>query len=233
MNIAYTKKYKAWREKYNVIFSAKHRIDQPEETTQLNHGFFVHSRYYAAEVDNLRLTASDNELKNANGQTIYIWRNLDTDGEFFTLFQHSNGKHYLVFRTELYGYSVFETESGREFHYIPSQAHPEENENSEETFIWTDVRYHAKTNLLSVSGCFWACPSSTLILDFSDPLQEQPMEKWLDLHTVLDCNYDIYDDIDFDYWDDNGDLWLKVLNANSGKYEKLSISKDEIETWMI
>ena len=47
----------------------------------------------------------------------YAWRNMDTDGEFCSLFRHRNGKHYLIFRTELYGYSVLEVESGQAVSY--------------------------------------------------------------------------------------------------------------------
>lgn len=38
------------------------------------------------------------------------WRNLDTDAKFCSMFRHRGGNHYLIFRTELYGYSVLEME---------------------------------------------------------------------------------------------------------------------------
>lgn len=63
----------------------------------------------------------------------------------------------MVFRRDLYGYSVYEVESGREMHYIPSQAG---------TFIWTDANYDFQSNLLAVEGCFWASTYSVIVLDF-------------------------------------------------------------------
>lgn len=62
----------------------------------------------------LHLCGSESELLDKEGKVQYAWRNLDTDGEFCSLFRHRNGKHDLVFRTELYGYSVLEVESGQE-----------------------------------------------------------------------------------------------------------------------
>ena len=61
------------------------------------------------------------------------------DGEFCSLFRHRNGKHYLISRTELYGYSVLEVESGQEMHYVPSCVHPEDGQKVEEVFIWTSA----------------------------------------------------------------------------------------------
>ena len=60
----------------------------------------------------------------------YAWRNLDTDAEFCSLFHHRNRNHYLIFRTELYGYSVLEVESGQKMHYIPACVHLEEGKKA-------------------------------------------------------------------------------------------------------
>ena len=62
----------------------------------------------------LHLCGSESELLDNEGKVRYAWRNLDTDGEFCSLFRHRNGKHYLISRTELYGYSILEMESGQD-----------------------------------------------------------------------------------------------------------------------
>ena len=72
------------------------------------------------------------------------------------MFCHSNGKHYLVFRIELYGYSILEVETRKEMHYVPTCVHPEEGEYVEEVFIWTSADYDSGSNLLAVTGCIWA-----------------------------------------------------------------------------
>ena len=64
-------------------------------------------------------------------------------------------------------------------HYVPSCVHPEEGQKVEEVFIWTSADYDPGTDLLAVTGCIWACPYSTIVLDFSCPFQPPP-ERWLD-----------------------------------------------------
>ena len=46
----------------------------------------------------LHLCGSESELLDNEGKVRYAWRNLDTDGEFCSLFRHRNGKHYLISR---------------------------------------------------------------------------------------------------------------------------------------
>ena len=142
----------------------------------------------------LHLCGSESELLDNEGKVRYVWRNLDTDGEFCSLFRHRNGKYYLIFRTELYGYSVLEVESGQEMHYVPACVHPEEGQKAEEVFIWTGADYDPGADLLAVTGCIWACPYSTIVLDFSCPLQPQPPEHWLDLRHIVDPDNTRFDD---------------------------------------
>ena len=50
---------------------------------------------------------------------IKSWRCIDDRAEFFSLIHHANGKFYLVFRQDLYGYSVLELDRGRIMHFVP------------------------------------------------------------------------------------------------------------------
>ena len=156
-------------------------------------------------------------------QVRYAWRNLDTDGEFCSLFRHRNGKHYLIFRTELYGYSVLEVESGQEMHYVPACVHPEEGQKAEEVFIWTGADYDPHTDLLAVTGCIWACPYSTIVLDFSCPLQPQPPERWLDLRRIVDPDDTQFNDIEFIRWED-GLLFLLGSDAEDDQWKEVRVS---------
>ena len=202
MNIAYTEKYQAWRAEYDPLFTQENRCPQFDEISKFADGFSVRTKAYCCE-GMQRLTGSDNELLNGQGQVQYTWRNLDIGGEFCSLFRHRNGNHYLVFRTELYGYSVYEVESGKELHYVPSQVHQKEEQTLEEVFIWTSADYDPRSDLLAVTGCMWAYPYSTIILNFSEPLQEQPVEQWLDVREILDPEYTIYLDFEFARWENN------------------------------
>ena len=122
------------------MFALESRAPQQDEQFPLMDGYSIRSKAYIDDGD-LHLCGSESELLDKEGKVRYAWRNLDMDGEFCSLFRHRNGKHYLIFRTELYGYSVLEVESGQEMHYVPACVHPEEGQKAEEVFIWTGADY--------------------------------------------------------------------------------------------
>lgn len=219
MNAAETAVYKEWQEKCAPIFQAQFRDPDYDRTEELIEGYTVISRAYQGQVEEYRILASENELRDDQGRVVYTWRNLDIDGTFCELFRHANGSHYLVFRRDLYGYSVYEVESGREMHYIPSQAYPEDKQVFQETFIWTDAHYDPQSNLLAAGGCFWAAPSSVVVLDFTDPLREQPTETWLDIRKIVDPEWEVYEEMDFAGWE-TGEL---ILSALSTEEESVSV----------
>ena len=157
----------------------------------------------------------------------YAWLNLDTDGEFCSLFRHRNGNHYLIFRTELYGYSVLDVESGQEMHYVPACVHPEEGQKAEEVFIWTGADYDPGTDLLAVTGCIWACSYSTIVLDFSRPLQPQPPERWLDLRRIVDPDGTRFDDIEFVRWE-SGALLLRGCDTENGRWREVRVPAEQL-----
>ena len=172
-NIANEKRYWDWRAQYDTMFAPENRFPLQDEQFPLVDGYSVRSKAYFYNGD-LHLNGSESELLDKAGKVRYAWRNLDTDGEFCSMFRHRSGKHYLIFRTELYGYSVLEVESGQELHYVPACVYPEAGRKAEEVFIWTSADYDLGSDLLAVTGCIWACPCSTIVLDFSSPLQPHP-----------------------------------------------------------
>ena len=190
------------------LFTLEHRHPESDHTEELADGFSVRFQGFSGEVGDLHLQMSEGVMVDPEGQGCFFWRNTDDDGEFASLIRHANGKRYLIFRFDLYGYGVLNMESLLDMRYFPPQSFPSKRENFEETFIWTGVHYDPESNLLAVSGCYWACPYSVMVLDFSDPMTEQPVERWLDVRSIIDPNYEIYDDIDFDRWE-NGVLYLK------------------------
>lgn len=217
MNIAYTDRYAAYRRAYDSAFLPANRC-QGERTAELGDGFMLRTQSYEGE-------ASEHELLDREGRVVYSWRNLDDDGEFATLIRHRNGKCYLLFRRELYGYSVLEVDTEKEFHFVPSESFPEPGVEAQETFIWTGVSYDPVSGLLAASGCYWACPSGTVLLDFSDPMTECP---WLDLHERLDPDYTLYGSVDFDRWDGQGGVYLRVFRNETGAYETLRLPAEKL-----
>ena len=223
MNVAYTEHYAAYRSSYDPVFLPANRCPG-EETADLGDGFTLRTRSYEKKMK-FAVGASEHELLNREGRVVYSWRNLDDDGEFAALVHHRNGRRYLLFRRELYGYSVLEIETGREFHFVPSESFPELGEAGQETFIWTGVSYDPVSGLLAASGCYWACPNGTVLMDFSDPMAERP---WLDLHERVDPDYDLYDSVDLDRWDGEGGLYLRVFRNETRQYETLHLTAEEL-----
>lgn len=225
-NIAHEKRYRDWRAQYDALFAPENGFPRQDEQFPLIDGYSVRSKAYFHNGD-LHLSGSENELLDIEGKVLYAWRNLDTDGEFCSLFRHRNGTHYLIFRTELYGYSVLEVESGQEMHYVPACVHPEEGQKAEEVFIWTSADYDPGTDLLAVTGCIWACPYSTIVLDFSHPLQLQPPEHWLDLRHVVDPDDTRFDDIEFALWESDG-LLLRGCDTEDGRWKEVRVPMEQL-----
>ncbi len=118
------------------------------------------------------------------------------------MIKHSNGKTYLIFTEDLYGYSVLELETLKSVHYLPKESYLE-GEEFKETFIWTDMHYNKANNFLAVGGCFWAEPSSVIYFDFSNPLDIVEDNKWVNIRNKVAPDYEQYDEILFEKWDKN------------------------------
>lgn len=227
MNVYHTPQYQAYRQECAFVFSEEHRSSLPGKTELLSEGYSVRTDYYTGQ-GRYQLHAARHRLLDSGGQVVYTWDNLDFDGEFCKLISHANGRRYLVFREDLYGYSVLEVETGRTMHYIPEKSWPLDGRQGKETFIWTNVAYDAATSLLAVWGCYWACPNGTLLLDFSDPLEEQDWKRWLDVQDVVDPDLDIYDDIDLERFGEDGLIYFRTSSAEDGARGELTLPTEQV-----
>lgn len=215
MNVYHTPQYQAYRQKCGSLYSEKYRSSLPGKTWELAEGYSVQTDYYEGYLEH-QIRVARHQLLDSTGQAVYTWDNLDFDGEFCTLISHANGRRYLIFRENLYGYSVLEIETGQALHYIPEKSWPLDGRPGQETFIWSGVSYDAKSNLLAVFGCYWASTNDTLFLDFSDPMQIQDCGQWLEMHCVVDADYNWYDDIDLERFGADGLLYFRALSAEDG-----------------
>lgn len=228
MNAAYSKSYRDWREKCGCVFEPEHRSVHRTEMSrrELDSGLRLEIYFYEGQVSGCSVHGSECQLFDRNGALCFWWRNLNNDGEFFAVINHSNGRKYLMFRCDLYGYAILDLYSMKDFQYLPDKAFPEDEKDFEETFIWTDVHYNPSNNLMAVSGCFWACPFSVIVLDFSNPMTEN--EAWTDLHVTIDDGYGIYDDIEFVRWESDGSLTVQGYNNNTAETDTLIFREDRL-----
>ncbi|EEQ57272.1 hypothetical protein CBFG_00982 [Clostridiales bacterium 1_7_47FAA] len=222
VNVAYSQEYRTYRQEQERVFCADYL--RHSKTTMIFPHYYLKKCSYSGKVGGYTLHATENELIDETGKVLYTWKNLNDDCEFCELIEHGNGHEYLVFRSDLYGYSVLDLDTLQDFHYIPSGSFPKG-----ETFIWTDVSYNKKTNLIAVSGCYWACPFGTLLMDFSHPMKEPGI--WADVQEHLENGYDRYDDVDFMEWR-NTDLVLCAFNNQTENRETILITEHEYIKWL-
>lgn len=155
---------------------------------------------------------------------IKSWRCIDDRAEFFSLIRHANGKFYLVFRQDLYGYSVLELDRGRIMRFVPDVW-----TLGKESFIFSGVHYLRGWDALAVDDCYWAAPNGVHLVSFAEPMSEE--QRYAD---VLDCmqgGYDIYEQADFAGFEGN-ELSLKCFRADALRYENVKISREQYREWM-
>jgi len=221
-NAAYTEKYKKRCDECNPLFSSAHI--EGNDICSLPNGYSINIILYSGKVGEWNLSGNKCSLEDCNKQLILEWRSIDNDGDFYTTINHRNGKEYLIFRQDLYGYSVFDFGTGELMQFFP-----ESSLNGDETFIWTGVDYNPVTDVLAVSGCYWAAPYSTQLFTFANPMSEQ--QKYIDLRECFGCNYDIFDDIDFIKWG-KGDLYISRIVNETESWESIVIKQNEYITWL-
>lgn len=217
-NMACSEEYQSYRRELDAEWGTAQL--EGEKTIRLSPNYRLYRKSYAK---GNRMQMSENEVLNEAGETVYRYRTADDDGEFAKIIAHRDGEEYLIFRIDLYGYSVLRLSDKKEFHFIPGEACPQE-----ESFIWTGVHYNPENDMLAVSGCYWACPFGVLLLDFSHPLKQTP---WVDVQAQLEGGYDVYDDVDFVCWRGTS-LQLQADNIKLGCRESVLVTQQEYKSWM-
>jgi len=157
-------------------------------------------------------------------RAIKTWRSIDDRVEFFSLIRRADGKFYLVFRQDLYGYSVLDLASAQIMRFVPDAWL-----DGKESFVWDGVHYLRGWDALAASGCYWAAPNGVHLVSFAEPMSEE--QRYAD---VLDCmqgGYDIYEQADFAGFEGN-ELSLKCFRADTLRYENIKISRERYREWM-
>ena len=229
MNIAYTDEYiKKFNKICNLIFS----YDKTETNSiKLSNNYTLNCVEYTGKSihggigDGAKCTLLD-----ISNNPIYEFDMTDLPSKiYFDIIHHENGSDYFIFKRELYGYSVLDINSLKSFHYIPDVHINDDGES----FIWADIFYNRNTNILAVEGCFWACPYSIILLDFSNPMtiyeNQIPIEDILN-DICVEQNIDLGDlntgDINFKSW--NKDNSLTIIVGDNDNRKEISITSNKI-----
>ncbi len=216
-NATYSEDYRQGCIIFQPLFSEENRAES--ETITLPDGYSILKTGYKGEVNGRNLSGNRCVLSDGMGNVVHRWNNFDDDAEFHTLIHHRNGNKYLVYRQEVYGYTVFDLTNGKEFQYYPRCVL-----DGREYFIWTGIHYNPQNNIVAVSGCIWGAPWSTLIVDFENPMTEPGFQS--DAIDLLDGGYDVYDDADFVRWDDDMNLILNCYNIEKNQNEEVVVKPD-------
>lgn len=140
-----------------------------------------------------------------------------------SIIKHQNGKSYFLFKTDLYGLNVYDMKSKEVFYYVPEGYQHSYQQICGESFIITSIHYDNKTNLIAYEGCYWGGASDVMVGNFSNPMNFNPILK--SIHEIIDPEYDYYDDIDFDKWED-GMLYV-IVDGKKDIVEPIKIRIDE------
>lgn len=211
-NAAYTEQYKEEYHEYMLNFTDKQIDNEKTETESISDNYRIQRSMYCES----KVLQKERQytLIDKNENVVFEWICFDSDCDFHTIIKHQNGNEYLIYREELYGYSVLDLKTKKTFQYYPQCV-----VDGSEYFIWTQVYYNPISNLLAVDGCIWACPWSLLIVDFSDPMSEPLFQIDICDFIVDECN--LYEDAIFKKWDNE----LLICDIyNTAKREKETFS---------
>ena len=193
----------------------------------------IQKGYYGTKGTVFELYKDENE--------IFIWKANGNEG-LAQIIEHSDGKKYLLYKEDMYGYSVLDLETLDSVHYIPELSKRGLEDGFEETFIWCEAFYDKQSDLLAVEGCYWGGIYSVIFIDFSDPMKIKEYSDWLcigDEDYIVEKSFvpsgwkkDSIGDISFEKWTDKSLVCISETEdcSEENKTVKriLEVSKEEI-----
>lgn len=85
---------------------------------------------------------------------------------FLWVEEHPNGHPLLITHEDYQGQTVIELDTGLRKNFLPEAAVKGHG------FCWVEYEFNAVHQILSVDGCYWACPYEFKLYDFSDPMNK-------------------------------------------------------------
>lgn len=221
-NAAYTGAYRKQHSAINVLFEATYQSNFREVV--LSNGYKLIETDYCGELEGSNYSVSFCRLLGLGNEVVCEWKCYDNSARFYEVISHSNGCEYLIFRQDLYGYSVMSFADFSIFQYFPKSVM-----DGREDFIWTSVHYNPINNMLAVEGCYWACPNGVLLVCFATPMES--IAGQVDVLQQIDGGYDTLDDAEFIRWDAK-DLILSCYDVNLEVNQELKILESSYLSWL-
>ena len=116
-NAAQSPEYRAIQQAAQPLFSPQNRTGRQVLTFPTQHTLHIDS--FAGEAGGRNLSGSLCRLCDSEGGTVAQWQSLDDSAAFYQYIAHRNGRDYLLFRQDLYGYSVLDFATGEIMQYLP------------------------------------------------------------------------------------------------------------------
>jgi len=208
-NIAYSNEYIEHKNK--IINIAYNQVNKVRESEVVSGKLRRIISEFRTKHNDKTYFCSYNKVYDEN-KFIFEYFNLYHHNFFCEKIMYNNGRNYIFYKTDLYGYNVFEIDTKNTFDYFPKCSFMGD---IVETFIGTSIHFNKDNNIFAVDGCYWACPSDVFLLKINNPLEQY--EKYVNIHLIIDEDYEKYEDIDFLEWENN-DIKLKCYNIEIKPY---------------
>ena len=205
-NFAYSNEYIELKDK--IIDLAYKPINKTKESEKVNGNIKRIISEYRIDYNEKKYFCSNNIVFDED-KYIFEYFNLYHHHFFCEKVKYNNGKNYLFYKTNLYGYNVFEIDTKTTFDYLPKCSF---SGKFAETFIGTDIHFNKDNSVFAVGGCYWACPTDVFLIKIDNPLEQYG--NYLNIHLMIDEDYEKYEDIDFIEWENN-DIKLKCYNIET------------------
>ena len=90
---------------------------------------------------------------------------------FLLVEEHPNGHDYLICGEDYQGQTVVELDTGKRLDHLSDDA------DQGFGFCWRGYAFDKDSSILTVEGCYWACPDEFRFYDFSAPMKGWPEIK--------------------------------------------------------
>ena len=184
MNFYGSEQFKEFeKEKEERVFSHCD-MSSPYREEPIDGGYILKHYYYEREKRSPFAMVERGEICRLYKGSEFVFEWKCYDGRSHSeIIDHSNGKKYLLFNEDLYGYAVLDLETCEAVHYLPWESY-QSGDSFEETFIWVNMHYDKESDLLAVEGCFWVSTYSVIVLNFKDPMKIVEKDRWVDLSDI-------------------------------------------------